>query len=60
VDLPQQAVMIGARDRQARLLGDCILHDPLRTLIRKRESSDVRHNIKILDAAERAKASEAP
>jgi hypothetical protein len=59
VDLPQQAVMIGARDRQARLLGECILHDPLRTLIRKRESADVRHNIKILDGGAGAKASEA-
>lgn len=58
VDLPAQAVMIGARDRQARLIGDCILHDPLATLVRKRESADVRHNIQIL--AERAQASEAP
>lgn len=50
-DLPTQAVMIGARDRQARLIGDCILHDPLATLVRKRESADVRHNIQILNAA---------
>jgi hypothetical protein len=56
VDLPQQAVMIGARDRQARLLGDCILHDPLATLVRKRESADVAHNIRILDAPSTAAA----
>jgi hypothetical protein len=60
VELPQQAVMIGARDRQARLLGDCILHDPLRTLIRKRESSDVRHNITILNTPTITAAAQTP
>jgi len=53
-DLPTQAVLIGARDRHARLLGDCLLHDPLATLVRKRESADVRHNIQILNAAAKA------
>jgi hypothetical protein len=51
LDLPAQAIVIGKRDRESRLLGDCILHDPLATLVRKRESRDVRHNIEILDAA---------
>lgn len=51
-DLPAQAVLIGARDRQARLLGDCILHDPLRTLVRKCESADIRHNIQVLSTSE--------
>jgi hypothetical protein len=50
-DLPAQAILIGKRDRESRLLGDCILHDPLATLVRRRESQDVRHNIQILDAA---------
>jgi hypothetical protein len=51
LDLPSQAFLIGKRDRESRLLGDCILHDPLATLVRKRESQDVRHNIQVLDAA---------
>ena len=42
LDLPAQAIAIGQRDREARLLGEAILHDPLATLIRKRESTDVR------------------
>lgn len=61
-DLPTQAVLIGARDRHARLLGDCLLHDPLATLVRKRESADVRHNIQVLNApaAQTPQTSSAP
>jgi len=55
LDLPAQAIVIGHRDVQARLLGECILHDPLATLMRKRESTDVRRNIQILDAPAAAK-----
>ena len=50
-DLPAQAVLIGHRDREAREIGVCLLHDPLATLVRKRESQDVRHNIQILNSA---------
>jgi hypothetical protein len=50
LDLPAQAITIGNRDRHARLLGDCILADPMRRLVRKRESSDVAKNIRVLDA----------
>jgi hypothetical protein len=56
LDLPAQAITIGHRDRDARLLGECILHDPLATLMRKRESTDVRHNIQILDAPAAARS----
>ncbi len=51
LDLPAQAILIGKRDRESLLLGGCILHDPLATLVRRRESQDVRHNIQVLDAA---------
>jgi hypothetical protein len=50
LDLPAQAVVIGHRDREARLLGDCILHDPLAWIAKKRESTDVRSNINVLNA----------
>lgn len=59
-DLPAQAILIGRRDRDTRLIGECILHDPLAGWVRKRESADVRRNIQILNAAERTKSSEAP
>ena len=49
-DLPAQAVLIGERDRHARLIGEAILHDPFSGWVRKRESADVRHNIQILAA----------
>lgn len=50
LDLPSQAFAIGCRDLHARELGVCILLDPLATLARKRESADVRANIRILDS----------
>jgi hypothetical protein len=50
LDRPAQAIVIGARDRHARLLGDCILADPMRSLVRKRESADVAKNIQVLNA----------
>ena len=50
LDLPAQAIVIGQRDREARLLGECILHDPLAWVAKKRESTDVRANINILNA----------
>lgn len=59
LDLPSQAIVIGRRDREARLLGDCILHDPLAWIAKKRESTDVRSNINILNAPATA-MSEAP
>jgi hypothetical protein len=49
-DLPAQAIMIGRRDRQARLIGDAVLHDPFSGWVRKRESADIRHNIQMLNA----------
>ena len=50
LDLPAQAIVMGQRDREARLLGDCILHDPLAWIAKKRESSDVVANINVLNA----------
>jgi hypothetical protein len=51
LDLPAQAIVIGRRDRDARLLGDCLLHDPLAWVAKKRESTDVAANIAVLNAA---------
>jgi hypothetical protein len=51
LDLPAQAIVIGQRDMRARELGKAILLDPLRSLVRKYESQDVRKNIQVLDAA---------
>jgi hypothetical protein len=50
LDLPAQAVAIGQRDLRARELGVCILLDPMSTLARKGESTDVAKNIAILNA----------
>lgn len=50
LDLPAQCIVIGQRDREARLLGDCILHDPLAWVAKKRESTDVAANIRVLNA----------
>jgi hypothetical protein len=60
LDLPAQAIAIGRRDREARLLGDAILHDPLGTLVRKRESADVRANIRALNAPPATGAEKTP
>lgn len=56
LDLPAQAIVIGQRDREARLLGECILHDPLAWIAKKRESTDVAANINILNAPATASA----
>lgn len=50
LDPPAQSLVIGRRDRDARLLGECILHDPLAWIAKKRESADVAANITILNA----------
>lgn len=49
--LPQQALVIGTRDMEARLLGDLILAgNPVIAMIRRHESQDVAANIRILNA----------
>lgn len=49
--LPEQCFAIGKRDLEARLLGDLILAGgPVTALIRKHESQDVAHNIRVLNA----------
>jgi hypothetical protein len=51
LSLPDQALRIGARDLEARLLGDVILAgNPVISLIRRHESQDVAANIRALDA----------
>lgn len=50
LDLPAQAIAIGKRDLEALALGTCILKDPMAAIARKRESTDVRHNIQVLNA----------
>jgi hypothetical protein len=57
LDLPAQAIVIGQRDRDARLIGDCILHDPLAWIAKKRESTDIRANINCLNGPTAATAS---
>lgn len=56
LDLPAQSIVIGTRDRDARLLGECILRDPLAWAAKKRESADIAANIRILDAPVRTSA----
>lgn len=51
LDLPAQAIAIGQRDLEAVALGECILKDPVAAIARKRESQDVRTNIRVLNAA---------
>lgn len=49
--LPEQAIRIGARDLEARLIGDVILAGgPVIALIREREQQDIAANIRALDA----------
>jgi hypothetical protein len=50
LDLPAQTFVIGQRDRDARVLGGCILDDPLAWIAKKRESADIAANINILNA----------
>lgn len=57
MDLGQQSIAIGQRDRDALLIADCIKHDPIAHLIKRKESSDVRENIRVLcEAAANASA----
>jgi hypothetical protein len=60
LDRQAQAIAIGRRDREARLLGECILHDPLATLVRKHESKDVRRNIQVLNAPAKTPQTSSP
>lgn len=49
--LPDQCFAIGKRDLEARLLGDAILlGGPIIAAIRRHESQDVAHNIRVLNA----------
>jgi Family of unknown function (DUF5995) len=48
LDLPAQAIAIGRRDLEALALGECILKLP--AIGSKRESKDVAHNIRVLNA----------
>jgi hypothetical protein len=50
LDLPAQAIAIGHRDLEGLALGACILKDPFAAIARKRESTDVVHNIQVLNA----------
>lgn len=50
MDLDAQCFVIGQRDLRARVLGDCILDDPIATLARKRDSADIAENIRVLSA----------
>ena len=56
LDLSAQAIAIGKRDREAVLIGDCILKDPMAAIGHKLESADVRRNIQVLNAPATAAA----
>jgi hypothetical protein len=60
LDLPAQAVAIGKRDLEALAIGVCILKDPMASIARKRESTDVRHNIQVLNAPAATAAAKTP
>ncbi|HWI18491.1 MAG TPA: DUF5995 family protein [Vicinamibacterales bacterium] len=60
LDLTAQAVAIGKRDLEALAIGACILKDPMASIARKRESSDVRHNIQVLNAPAATGAAKTP
>lgn len=48
MDLGQQSIAIGHRDCEAMIFGEALKHDPIATLIKRKESSDVRENLKVL------------
>lgn len=51
LSLPEQALAIGRRDQEARLLGDVILlGGPITAVVRRHESQDVAANIRQLNA----------
>jgi Family of unknown function (DUF5995) len=60
LDLPAQAIAIGKRDLEALAIGVCILKDPMAAIARKRESTDVRHNIQVLNAPAATGAAKTP
>jgi hypothetical protein len=48
MDLGQQSIAIGQRDCEAMLIGEALKHDPIAALIKRRESDDVRENLRVL------------
>lgn len=51
MDRGQQSIAIGHRDCEAMIIGEALKHDPIAEVIRRKESSDVRENLKVLCAA---------
>lgn len=51
LDLGQQSIAIGQRDCEAMIIGEALKHDPIAHLIKRKESDDVRDNLKVLCAA---------
>jgi hypothetical protein len=48
MELGQQSIAIGKRDRDAFVIGECLKNDPIAHLIRRKESDDVRENLRVL------------
>jgi len=48
MDMGQQAIAIGHRDCEALIIGEALKHDPIAHLIKRKESDDVRENIRVL------------
>ncbi len=48
LDLGQQSIAIGQRDCEALLIGEALKHDPIAALIKRKESDDVRENLRVL------------
>ena len=48
MDPGQQSIAIGQRDCEAMVIGELLKHDPIAHLIKRRESDDVRENLRVL------------
>jgi hypothetical protein len=48
LDLGAQSIAIGQRDCEAMLIGEALKHDPIAAIIKRKESDDVRENLRVL------------
>ncbi len=48
MNLGQQSIAIGQRDCEAMIIGEALKHDPIAHLIKRKESDDVRENLRVL------------
>ena len=60
MDLGQQSIAIGHRDCEALLIGEALKHDPIARLIKRKESNDVRENLRVLCEAAANSSAQTP